>query len=285
VFALFAASLHFVLGLGGLVSFGHAAYYGAGAYAVALMVHYANAPMEVALVLAPFIAGLLAAIIGWFCIRLTGVYFAMLTLAFSQLLWSIVFQWGEVTGGDDGMVDIWPSAWASDKTVFYYLVVVLGVGGILLVRHAAHSPFGYALRASRDSMRQAQATGIDTKRVQWMAFTFAGAMAGLAGALFVFSKGSVFPTELEIAKSFDAIIVVFLGGVKTLSGAVVGAATLELARDYLTRFEYWRLTLGLLIIAVVILAPEGIVGGLQRLGRKLGLGQREVRQTGPGGVQ
>lgn len=285
VFALFAASLHFVLGLGGLVSFGHAAYYGAGAYAVALMVHYADVPMELALVLAPLFAGLLAAIIGWFCIRLTGVYFAMLTLAFSQLLWSIVFQWGEVTGGDDGMVDIWPSAWASGKTAFYYLVVVLGVGGILLVRHAAHSPFGYALRASRDSMRQAQATGIDTKRVQWMAFTFAGAMAGLAGALFVFSKGSVFPTELEIAKSFDAIIVVFLGGVKTLSGAVVGAATLELARDYLTRFEYWRLTLGLLIIAVVILAPEGIVGGLQRLARRLGLGRARTEQAVAGANQ
>lgn len=279
VFALFAASLHFVLGLGGLVSFGHAAYYGAGAYAVALMVHYANVPMEITLVLAPLFAGLLAAIIGWFCIRLTGVYFAMLTLAFSQLLWSIVFQWGEVTGGDDGMVDIWPSAWASDKTTFYYLVVVLGVGGILLLRHAAHSPFGYALRAARDSERQAQATGINTKRIQWMAFSFAGAMAGLAGALFVFSKGSVFPTELEIAKSFDAIIVVFLGGVKTLSGAVVGAATLEVARDYLTRFEYWRLALGLLIILVVILAPEGIVGGLRRLQNKLGLWQNNAREA------
>lgn len=282
IFALFAVSLHFILGLGGLVSFGHAAYFGSGAYAAALLVQYADTPMELAFVLAPLIAGFLAIIIGWFCIRLTGVYFAMLTLAFSQLLWSVVFQWGEVTGGDDGMVDIWPSEWASGTSVYYYLTMVLAIGGILLLRHVAHAPFGYALRAARDSARQAEATGIHTKRVQWVGFSFAGAMAGLAGALFVFSKGSVFPTELEIARSFDAIIVVFLGGVKTLSGAMVGASTLELVKDVLTRFEYWRLTLGLLIILVVILAPDGIVGGAQRLGNRLGLSSgRDMKGTKP----
>ncbi len=271
VFCLFAASLHFILGLGGLVSFGHAAYYGGGAYAAALLVHYADSPMELALMLAPLVAGLLALIIGWFCIRLTGVYFAMLTLAFSQLLWSLVYQWGEFTGGDDGMVDIWPSDWASSTTIYFYLTLIVGTGGILILRHVAHSPFGYAVRASRDSSRRAEATGIDTKRVQWVAFAFAGAMAGLAGGLFVFSKGSVFPTELEIARSFDAIIVVFLGGVKTLSGAVVGASVLEVAEDFLTRFEYWRLLLGLLIIGVVILAPDGIAGSARKLWDRLGL--------------
>ncbi len=270
VFCLFAASLHFILGLGGLVSFGHAAFYGGGAYAAALLVHYAGSPMELALLLAPLAAGMLAIIIGWFCIRLTGVYFAMLTLAFSQLLWSLVYQWGEFTGGDDGMVDIWPPEWASSTTVYFYLTLIIGTGGILLLRHAAHSPFGYALRASRDSSKRAEATGINTKRVQWAAFAFAGAMGGLAGGLFVFSKGSVFPTELEIARSFDALIVVFLGGVKTLSGAVVGASVLEVAEDFLTRFEYWRLLLGLLIIFVVILAPEGIAGTARNFWQRLG---------------
>jgi branched-chain amino acid transport system permease protein len=187
----------------------------------------------------------------------------MLTLALAQLVWSLVFQWDEFTGGDDGLVDIWPSPWLSDSTSYFIFTVIIGVGGIILLRHIAHSPFGYALRASRDSSRQAEATGIDTKRIQWMAFSFAGAMAGLSGALFVFSKGSVFPNELEIAKSFDGLIVVFLGGVKTLSGGVVGAASLELVKDYLTRFEYWRLTLGLLIIFVVIVAPYGIVGSIR----------------------
>ena len=270
IFCLFAASLHFLLGLGGLVSFGHAAYFGGGAYVAALLVTYADTPMELALLLAPLGAGMAAVVIGWVCLRLTGVYFAMLTLAFAQLIWSLAFQWGDVTGGDDGLTDIWPSDWASSSAAYYYLALTVTTGGILLMRHAAHSPFGYALRAARDGTRMAEATGIHTKRVQWAAFAFAGAMAGLAGGLFVFSKGSVFPNELEIARSFDAIIVVFLGGVQTLSGGVVGAAALEAVKDVLTRFEYWRLALGLLIIAVVILAPEGIVGALRRLGARLG---------------
>jgi len=271
VFCLFAASLHFILGLGGLVSFGHAAYFGGGAYVAALLVSHANAPMELAFLLAPIGAGFLAVVIGWLCLRLSGVYFAMLTLALAQLVWSLVFQWDEFTGGDDGLVDVWPAQWLSDSTVYFYFTMIVGIGGILLLRHIAHSPFGYALRASRDSVRQAEATGINTKRVQWYAFSVAGALAGLAGALFVFSKGSVFPVELEIAKSFDGLIVVFLGGVKTLSGGVVGAAALTLVQDYITRFEYWRLALGLLIIAVVVIAPNGIVGSIrilfeQRLG-------------------
>jgi len=271
IFCLFAASLHFLLGLGGLVSFGHAAYFGGGAYAAALLVTYAGTPMELALILAPLAAGLTAIIFGWVCLRLTGVYFAMLTLAFAQLLWSLVFQWGDFTGGDDGLVDIWPSEWASGTTTFYYLALVLCIGGIIILRHTAHSPFGYALRGARDSARQAEATGINTKHVQWVAFGFAGAMAGIAGGLFVFSKGSIFPNELEIARSFDALIVVFLGGVKTLAGGVVGGAALEGAKDYITRFEYWRLLLGLLIIFVVILAPDGIAGTLRKWAEKIGL--------------
>lgn len=270
VVCLFAASLHFMLSLGGLVSFGHAAFFGGGAYAAALLVHYAEAPMELALLLAPLAAGLLALAIGWFCLRLTGVYFAMLTLAFAQLLWSIVFQWGEVTGGDDGIISIWPSQWASDSTVYYYLTLALGLGGVAVLRHLAHSPYGYVLRACRDSSRRAQATGINVTRVQWLAMAFAGAMAGLAGGLFVFSKGSIFPTELEIAKSFDALIMVFLGGVKTLAGPLVGASVLTVMQDWLSRFEYWRLLLGLLIIAIVVLAPYGIAGTAQRLAGRLG---------------
>ena len=200
----------------------------------------------------------------------------MLTLAFAQLLWSLVFQWGEVTGGDDGLVNIWPAGWLNDTTIYFYFTLLLSVGGILVLRHVAHSPFGYALRAARDSKRQAEATGIDTRRVQLLAFGFAGLMGGLAGALFVFSKGSIFPNELEIARSFDALIVVFLGGVKTLAGGVVGGAFFKGIEDVLTRFEYWRLVMGLLIIFVVILAPEGIAGSLRKAAERLNLIKSEA---------
>ena len=264
IFCLFAASLHYILGVGGLVSFGHAAFYGGGAYVAALFVQYANTPMELALMLAPLGTGLIALIIGWFCVRLTGVYFAMLTLACAQVLWSIVFQWGEITGGDDGMLNIWPSEWASEPKVYFYLVLILGVGGILILRAMAHTPFGYALRGARDSALRTEAIGINVKLTQWMAFVFAGAMAGLAGGLFVFAKGSVFPTEMEIATSFDALIMVFMGGVQSLTGPIAGASVFTLLQDWLARFEYWRLLLGILIILIAILMPGGLAGALDQ---------------------
>ena len=226
ILCLFARSLHFILGTGGLVSFGHAAYYGGGAYVAALAVSHFSAPMELALFLAPLGAGLLAIVIGWFCVRLTGVYFAMLTLAFAQVLWSIVFQWTSLTGGDDGILGIWPSAWAQGR-VYYYLVLVLTVGGIVALNAMTHTPFGYALRGARDSHLRSEAIGINVKLVQWMAFAFAGAMAGLAGGLIAFAKGSVFPNEMEIARSFDALIMVLLGGVQSLTGPIIGRGGLH----------------------------------------------------------
>jgi branched-chain amino acid transport system permease protein len=271
IFCLFAASLHFLLGTGGLVSFGHAAYYGGGAYVAALLITHANTPMELAFLLAPLGAGLAALAIGWVCLRLTGVYFAMLTLAFAQLIWSLVFQWGEVTGGDDGLVNIWPAEWLKDTTVYFYFTLICAVSGIVILRHIIHSPLGYALRAARDSQRRAEAMGINTQKVRLIAFGFAGLMGGLAGALFVFSKGSVFPNELEIARSFDALIVVFLGGVKTIAGGVVGAGAFKAIEESLLRFEYWRLLMGLLIIFIVIAAPHGIVGSLRKAFEKVGL--------------
>jgi len=155
--------------------------------------------------------------------------------------------------------------------VYFYFALIFSVCGILLMRHVQHSPFGYALRAARDSQRQAEATGINTRQIQLIAFGFAGFMGGIAGALFVFSKGSVFPNELEIARSFDALIVVFLGGVKTLAGGVVGAGFFKGLEETLLRFEYWRLLMGILIIFIVIAAPEGIAGSLRKLGERLGL--------------
>ena len=260
VLALFAASLHAIMGPGGMASFGHAAYFGGGAYAAALASQRLGLGIEAALPLAPLAAGLLALAFGWFCVRLRGVYFAMLTLAFAQIAWSLAVQWTEVTGGDDGVLGVWPPAWIADRTRYYYLVLALVAGGLLALRRMIFSPFGHALRAGRDSAIRAEALGIDVARQQWFAFALSGACAGLAGGLYVFSKGSVFPDEMSIPRSFDALMMVLLGGVGALEGPVAGAAAFNLLESALSRLGAWRLLLGLSIIGLVIAFPQGIAG-------------------------
>ncbi len=194
ILALFAASLHLMMGPGGMHSFGHAAYFGLGAYGAALAVKWFAAPMAVGLLAAPLLAGLAGLLFGWFCVRLSGVYLAMLTLAFAQIAWATAFQWVELTGGDNGILGVWPSTWAQPKLVFHYLALALCVVGVLALRHVIFSPFGYALRAGRDSPLRAEATGLHVQRLQWAGFTLAAVGAGLAGGLFAYFKGSVFPT-------------------------------------------------------------------------------------------
>jgi branched-chain amino acid transport system permease protein len=265
-FGLFAASLHFIMGPGGMISFGHAAYFGLGAYAGAVLLKHAGLPMEAALVLAPFCAGFFAIVYGWFCVRLSGVYLAMLTLAFAQITWSIVFQWDSLTAGSNGMIGIWPAAWLSHKGVYFYMTLLFCGLGVAFLWRALFSPFGYVLRAGRDSPLRAEAIGIDVRRYQWAAFVLAGTMAGLAGAVFAFSKGSISPSVTSISQSTDGLVMVLLGGVDTLTGPLVGAGLFTWLRDLLAReTDYWRAALGLVILLVVVLFPQGLVGGLKLL--------------------
>jgi len=266
IFILVAASLHFIMGPGGMASFGHAAYFGLGAYGAAFAAKYAGLPMAGGLFSAPLLAGLGGLVFGWFCVRLSGVYLAMLTLAFAQIAWSIAFQWVAMTGGDNGMLGVWPDAWASGKTVYYYLALVACVLGVLFLRRVIYAPFGYALRAGRDSPLRAEAIGIDVMRVQWAAFVLAALVAGVAGGLFAYFKGSVFPTYVAISKSVDALMMVLLGGVQTISGPVVGAVVYSALQEQLVRLtDYWRAILGLAIIVLVLAFPQGIAGAAARL--------------------
>jgi branched-chain amino acid transport system permease protein len=263
--ALFAQSLHFILGPGGMVSFGHAAYFGLGAYGAGLLVKHLAARMELALLGAPLLAFAGALLFGWFCVRLAGVYLAMLSLAFAQIAYAIVFQSYEVTGGDNGLVGIWPSSWASSTTVYYYFALALNVIALLLLRNTIFAPFGTTLRACRDSPLRAEAIGIDIRTHQWLAFTIAGTFAGLAGGILAFLKGTIDPTWLAIPQSIEGLVMVLLGGVQTLAGPLVGAAVyhgLEIWFATLTR--YWPLILGLIIVGLVLAFPHGIVGWLQR---------------------
>ena len=260
IFALACMSLYFMTGAGGMVSFGHAAFFGGGAYAAALMVHYVQTPMELALVLAPTAMALLALIIGWFCVRLSGVYLAMLTLAFAQICWAIVFQWSGFTGGDDGILGIWPPEWASNEVVFYYLTMLVSIGGILALRYLLFTPFGYTMRACRDSRLRADAIGINVTRQQWLSFAIAGMFAGLAGGIYVFSKGSIFPFEMSITRSFDLLLSVLLGGIYSPSGPLVGAAAFIGLEDLISRLPFWRLILGCIFMVLVVAFPQGIAG-------------------------
>ena len=261
IFMLYAASLHALVGAGGLASFGHAAYFGLGAYGAALALKQLDLPMEAALVAGPLLGLAGALVFGWFCVRLSGVYFAMLTLAFAEIAWSIAFQWSDVTGGDNGLIGIWPSAWAANAAHFYWLTLALVAAGIALLRVIVFSPFGYALRALRDSELRAEAIGLDRHRIQWFAFALAGAFAALAGALFAFLKGSVFPDNLGIPLSIDGLVMVLLGGVGTVSGGVVGALLYRsLSIFIVSQTDYSKLALGFLIIALVALFPQGLLG-------------------------
>jgi len=265
VFALFAVSLHFMMGPGGLVSFGHAAYFGLGAYGAALFLLRWHAPMEAALVLGPLLALIGALVFGWFCVRLTGVYLAMLTLAFAQIAWSIAFQWDTVTGGSNGLIGVWPAAWLASKTAYYYLALLICAGAIALLWRALDAPFGYALRAARDSPLRADAIGIDVRRTQWMGFAVAGTFAGIAGAVYAFSKGSISPETLSVPRSVDALVMVLLGGVQTLTGPAWGAALFTGLEDSLSRdFNYWRAAIGAVILVLVLAFPRGIAGYLKR---------------------
>jgi len=260
VFALFAVSLHFIMGPAGMHSFGHAAYFGLGAYAAALLVKHA-VPMELALALAPAGGGLAALLFGWFCVRLSGVYLAMLTLAFAQIAWSVVYQWDAFTGGSNGLVGIWPAPWLSSGNAFYYLALLLCTAAILLLWRIVYSPFGYALRAGRYSPLRADAIGIDVRRQQWLGFALAGVFAGLAGAIYAFSKGSISPDTLSIPRSVDGLVMVLMGGIQTLTGAVAGAAVFTWLQDTISRqTEFWRALLGGIILFLVLVFPQGIAG-------------------------
>jgi branched-chain amino acid transport system permease protein len=190
----------------------------------------------------------------------------MLTLAFAQIVWSIAFQWVSVTGGDNGILSVWPEQWAASPSHFYWLSLGVAALAITGLRVIVFSPFGFALRATRDSPLRSEAIGINGKLIQWTAFVIAGTVAGLAGALFAYLKGSVFPDSLGIPLSVDALVMVLLGGVETVSGAVVGAIVYKALSIWLvSQTDLSKLVLGGFIVLIVVAFPKGIVGTLEAI--------------------
>src|SRR6185295_1008110 len=244
IFALFAAALDLALGYGGLVSFGHAGFFGAGAYGAALALRHVAFSLWAALLIGIAAGALLAVVVGYFAVHSRGVYMAMLTFAFAQLLYEIAIKWVALTGGSDGLpgigrprVGIWRIALdLSDKRHMYWLVLAFVMLGYALARRVVESPFGRALVAVRESEERARAIGIDVTRHRRVALVFSGALAGLAGSLFAVYQNFVSPELLFFALSGEVVVIALLGGLGTLYGSLVGAIIAIGLREVLSTY-------------------------------------------------
>lgn len=272
IMGLFAMSLNLILGYGGMVSFGHAAFFGVGAYTVALLMKKAGWPLYLALLAAPVAAAVAAAIIGWFCVRLLGLYFAILTLAFGQLLYMIVFQWRDLTGGDDGLHGI-PRPEALGPIGYYLLCLIIFLICFWLMRMIVNSSFGLSIRTIRENIERAKFIGINVRRYQWLNFIIAGAFAGLAGGLLTELNRFAQTDFLHWSKSAEPVLASLVGGMYSLAGPAIGSAVLIFLKIILQQLhksmvEVWAIVLGLVLLAVVLFAPDGLVGLYQKFFRK-----------------
>ncbi len=265
ILALFASAFNLVFFQLGLLSFGHAAFFGVGAYTAALLVTKAGWPYLLTLPAAIGMAALFALVIGFFSVRTSRIYFTMLTLAFAQLLWAVVHKWYAFTGGDNGIPGIPVGSFAASATGLYYLALFLLAAGLYFLYRLDRAPLGYALRAVRDNEARAEAIGLSPFRLRLLGFVISGALAGAAGFLQVAWQRSAFPDFLYWTKSAEAIIAAILGGGEHLLGPALGAlAFVELGAFVQARTEYWPLVLGLVLLFLVLFFPQGLAGLLGR---------------------
>ncbi|MGB4361041.1 MAG: branched-chain amino acid ABC transporter permease [Rhodoferax sp.] len=264
IFALAATSLNLILGFGGMVSFGHAAFVGVGAYAAGILMQHGLPSAWLALALAFVTAGAFALLIGAISLRTRGVYFIMITLAFAQMLYYLMVS-VKTYGGDDGLslsgrFDPGFNLDLSQDATFYYLVLTLVVAVFLGVQRLLNSRFGHALQAIRDNETRMAAIGFPVYRFKLVAFVLAGALAGLAGALLAHQGGFVSPSMMQWSESGMLMVMVILGGVGQLYGGLVGAVVFLALEELLSSFTiHWQFGLGAVLLAVVLLAPNGLL--------------------------
>lgn len=268
ILGLFAISFNLIYGYMGQISFGHAAFFGLGAYATAIVIRDELAQtgdiswllFGVGLLAAPIVAAAAATVIGWFCVRLTGIYFAILTLSFGELLYYVVFQWYSFTGGDDGIQGLRPPKVLITTEAYYYFTLTVVALASFVIWRMTQSPFGYALRAIRDNQRRAAFLGINVKLYQWVNFVIAAGFAGLAGALWGPFSRSVAPVLLGWQKSGEAVFAALIGGANYFLGPMIGAGVFTFLHAFVTKFtEYWPLTIGTVILLLVLFRPGGVL--------------------------
>jgi branched-chain amino acid transport system permease protein len=278
VTALLAMSLNLVVGYGGLFQFHHGVFYGVAAYTVALMLKKTSLPMWTSFIAGPILAALIGFIIGWFCVRLTRLYFGMLQISLGSLIWVIVFRWYSFTGGDDGLPGIpVPPILSSLKNSYYFILIIFAIC-LILMYLILKSPFGNTLQATRDNPQRCEAIGINVRRHQLIAIVIATFFAGVAGVVFVVLERSVFSELLFWVLSLEIFIMCLLGGWFTFAGPILGAAIMVALRTFVGIFtEYWTLILGIVLILLIFFLPEGVMGFFQQFFKP---GAREVAERG-----
>jgi len=262
--SLFALSYNILLGNTGLLSFGHGAYFGLGAYGVALLMQKAGIHYFLAIPLSLLITGAIAAVIGYFCSRVVAMSFAILTLAFGELLFTIASKWYTFTGGDDGIQSVFAPGIIASSTRFYYFTLLIVALASLAIWRILHSPFGYTLQCIRDNRQRIESIGINVRRYQWMAFIISGIFAGLAGSLFVTLNWTVAPTDLGWVKGGEPLVMTIVGGQYVFGGPIIGAAILTFFQFFVGQLTlYWALVIGIMLALVVRFLPGGVGGYIQ----------------------
>jgi branched-chain amino acid transport system permease protein len=276
IFAIWAMSLDLILGYAGLVSFGHAAFFGLGAYAAVILGVTYGVSAWIGLLAGVAAATVGATIIGYFCVRSTGVTFIMLTLAFNQLLYAVSLRWRELTGGSDGLGSlVRPTLFGAslfDPTRFYYLTLVVFVFAFAALKLIIRSPLGHVFVGLRGNDNRMRAIGYPTRTYKLIAFTIAGAFGGLSGAMYALFNGFISPESVYWTASGDVLIMVILGGAGTLVGPCIGAAVFLLMKTFAsTQTEHWMLIIGTVFICCVMFFRKGLYGTALDLLRRRGL--------------
>ena len=258
---LLALSFNLLYGFTGRLAFGHAAFLGIGAYGVGILLIRAQIPYPIALILAIVGAGIIAAIIGYFCLRFLTYYFSLLTLAFGQTFFLLTDKWYSLTGGDNGLQGITAPEPLAQLEVHYYYVFLMTSISVALLWLIVNSPFGSTLRAIRDNRVRAEFIGINVHRHEWVAFVIAGAFAGLSGALFATFNQSISPYLMNWTRSAEPVIMTIIGGPYLFWGPLVGAVIFTALESFIPDliFELWPMVLGSILIIMVLFFPEGIV--------------------------
>lgn len=261
VMGMLALSFNLLFGYMGQMSFGQAAFYGLGGYAVAMLMVKWQFNFWLSIVAGVVLAAFVGLIVGYFCVRLRGIYFAVLTLAFGQLIWTIVFKWHDVTGGDDGIQGVFPPDFLKSPSAYYYLILVVFLVSSWVIWKIIHSPFGRTIMAMRENSERTEFLGINIARYQLIAFVIAAALAGLAGAIWVPFYRSVAPSYLTWIKSGEPVMAAILGGPSVFLGPVLGTFVITFFHAWVLGFTvYWPVVMGALILIIIFFLPGGILG-------------------------